>query len=112
MYGIWYHGGDAQHQGDDAQHQGGDTQHQGDRGYYENIKVVDVTMVMDDTEVEEVTIVEDDTMVKVFWDQIASDLLVNKILLPDKSNSGVVRDVLQRLHDSNVCYKFHKIDLL
>ena len=42
------------------------------------------------TEVVEVTIEEDDTMVKVFRDQTASDLLVNKILLPDKSNSGVV----------------------
>ena len=65
----------------------------------ENIKVVDVTMVMDNT------IVEDDTMVKVSPDQNALDLLVYKILLPDKSNSGVVRDILQRLHGSNVCYK-------
>ena len=71
----------------------------------ENTKVVDVTMVMDNTEVVEVPIVEDNTMVKVSPDQTASDLLVNKILLPDKSNSGVVRDILQRLHGSNVCYK-------
>ena len=71
----------------------------------ENIKEVDVTTVMEDIKVVEVTIVEDDTMVKVSRDQSVSDLLINKILLPDKSNSGVVGDVLQRLHGSNVCYK-------
>ena len=56
----------------------------------DNTEVVEVTMVMDNTKVVDVTIVEDDTMVNVSRDQKASDLLVNKILLPDKSNSGVV----------------------
>ena len=55
----------------------------------ENIKVVEVTMVMDNTEVVEVPIVEGDTMVKVSRDQTASGLLVNKILPSDKSILGL-----------------------
>ena len=76
-------------------------------------------MVMDNTEVVEVPIVEDDTMVKVSLDQTASDLLVNKILLPDKSNSGVLglsemyyKDCMAAMFVTSASCKFDKTDLL